>query len=280
MLYLILTILGSLLTSVVLKINETRGGNRFVVAGTNYAVAALLALLMGGMTHLDIGGGWIGLGLLTGVGFIGGFLLIMQGISTIGLAIPTSAARLSMLIPVTGSILLFDEHPSGSQIAGVGAGIAAFVMLGAAQRGGPGRAGLDVTAVGILLALFTVVGCTDFSMKAAQTHGVHKDAYAFWIFLSAAACCWIIVAIRRPPLLRADLLLGIVLGIPNYFSVYFLLLALRELHAAIVFPTVSAGGVIAVTTTAVIFWREHPNRTAWIGIALAAAAVALLGLPG
>ena len=106
MLYLILTILGSLLTSVVLKINETRGGNRFVVAGTNYAVAALLALLMGGMTHLDIGGGWIGLGLLTGVGFIGGFLLIMQGISTIGLAIPTSAARLSMLIPVTGSILL------------------------------------------------------------------------------------------------------------------------------------------------------------------------------
>ena len=70
------------------------------------------------------------------------------------------------------------------------------------------------------------------------------------------------------------------LGIPNYFSVYFLLLALRELHAAIVFPTVSAGGVIAVTTTAVIFWREHPNRTAWIGIALAAAAVALLGLPG
>jgi drug/metabolite transporter (DMT)-like permease len=280
MIYLVLTILGSLLTSVVLKVNETRGGNRFVVAGMNYTVAALLALAMGGLDHLGIGGGWIALGLLTGAGFIGGFLLLMQGIGMIGLAIPTSDARLSMLIPVSGSILLFGEYPSGPQIVGVGAGIAAFIMLGAAQRRRGSGEKLDLTAIGILVALFTIVGCTDFSMKAAQAQGIHKDAYAFWIFLSAAACCWIAVVVRRPRLLGSDLMLGIVLGIPNYFSVYFLLLALRDLHASVVFPTVSAGGVIAVTATAVIFWREHPNRTAWIGIALAAVAVALLGLPG
>jgi len=280
MIFLLLTILSSLLTSVMLKVNETRGGSRLVVAGTNYVVAAMLALVMGAWSHLDLGGQWIWIGIAAGGGFIGGFLMLMRGIKEIGLAIPTSAARLSMLIPVAGSIICFDERPSPLQIAGIGAGIAAFLMLGAAQRRRDNKGELDLGAVGVLAAIFTIVGITDFSMKAAQTGGADKDGFAFWVFISAAAFCWLTVAARRIPVVAADIGRGVLLGIPNYFSVYFLLLALKQLDASVVFPTVSVGGVIAVTATAVIFWKEHPNRTAWIGIALAAIAVALLGLSG
>jgi drug/metabolite transporter (DMT)-like permease len=300
MIFLVLTILSSVLTSVVLKINEGRGGNRLVVAGTNYVVAAALAFAMTGPGRLAIGPMWTAIAVVTGVGFIGGFLVMMKGLKEIGLAIPTSAARLSMLIPVTGSIAFFGERPSGLQIAGIAAGMAAFVLLGAAQRsrgpamrrtaapgpephpdGAPeaasGAGRIDLKAIGLLVAMFAIIGSTDFTMKISQSAGVDKDAMAFYIFCSAALCCWVPIALRRVRVTGAAIATGALLGVPNYFSVYFLLVALRALDASVVFPVVSAGAVVAVTAVAVMFWKEQPNRTAWMGIALAALAVALLG---
>lgn len=284
MIFVALTILSSVLVSVILKINEGRDGHRLVVAGTNYVVAALLALLFGGTGSLGIGPKWIAISLAAGIGFIAGFLILMIGLRRIGLAIPTSAARLSMLVPVTGSIVAFGEQPSPMQIAGIGAGVCAFVLLGLAQRTGgrsamgPATTTLDFRSIGILVSVFCIVGTTDFTMKSLQHAGVNSDGMAFFIFVSAALCCWIPVIVRRTAIRRHDLLLACALAIPNYFSVYFLLAALRHLDASVVFPTVSAGAVVAITLVAVVFWRERPNRTAWVGILLAALAVMLLGL--
>lgn len=289
MLFPALTILSSVLTSVVLKINEGRGGDRFVVAGTNYVTAAVLAAVIGDVTQFGIGAKWTAISLATGFGFIAGFWMLMASLRRIGLAIPTSAARLSMLIPVTGSILLFNERPTMLQIAGITAGVAAFVMLGASQRSGAprtdadapaGGSRLDLRSVAMLVAIFLIVGSTDFTMKAVQSYGVDKDAMTFFIFVSAALFCWGVALARRTPIVGRDVLLGIALAIPNYCSVYFLLLALRHLNASVVFPVVSSGAVITITLVAVIFWRERLNRAAWIGIALAAVAVALLGAGG
>ncbi len=277
MLFLLLTIISSVSVSALLKVNETRGGNRMVVAGTNYLVATCMAFIMAGASELAIGPRWIALGLAAGVGFVAGFLMLMRGLKEIGLAIPSSAARLSMLIPVTGSILIFGEQPSMLQIGGIAAGVLAFVLLGAAQRRAGGGSELDLKAVGILVAIFAIVGTTDFSMKTAQAYGVHSDALSFYIFLSATLICWLSIAIGKTQVTRGDLAFGALLGVPNYFSVYFLLQALGQLDASIVFPSVSAGAVIMVTAVAIIFWKEHPNRMAWYGIALAAIAVALLG---
>lgn len=278
MLFLILTILSSVATSAMLKYNEGRGGNRLVVAGMNYLVAATLSFVMLDTSKLDIPPVWMGISIAAGIGFVGGFLMMMRGMKEIGLAIPSSTARLSMLIPVVGSIIFFDERPGTPQIAGLVAGVLAFVLLGAAQRSKGEQGGLDLGAIGILLAIFAIVGATDFSMKMAQEAGIDKDANAFYIFATAALFCWSVVALRQLPVRAGDLLTGAILGVPNYFSVYFLLLALRQLDASIVFPTVSAGSVVLVTLVAVLFWKEHPNAIAWAGILLAAVAVALLGL--
>ncbi len=282
MLYVLLTVLSSVLVSVVLKVNETRGGHRFVVAGTNYMLAALLALIAGYPDDLHIAPQWIGISALAGLGFISGFWLLMVGLKEIGLAIPTSAARLSMLVPVSGSILLLGEQPGVAQIAGIAAGVAAFALLGLAQRGAAepmaGERRLNLRALLILVTIFCIVGTTDFTMKLAQYNGVSGNAMALVIFITASLICWGIVAAKRPRVAGRDILTGVALGIPNYFSVYFLLAALRHLDASAVFPTVSAGAVVTITLVAVTFWRERPNRTAWMGIALAALAVALLGL--
>lgn len=278
--FLLLTILSSVLVSTILKINEGRGGHRLVVAGVNYVMAAVLALSVGGASPASLETTWALVAVAAGFGFIGGFWMLMVALKEIGLAIPTSAARLSMLLPVTGSILFLGERPAPMQIVGIGAGVAAFVLLGLAQRTSGAASRLDLRAIGILISIFLIVGTTDFTMKLSQANGVDEDAMAFVIFASAALCCLIPVAVRRVRATRHDIGLGLLLGIPNYCSVYFLLLALQDIDASLAFPVVSSGAVVAVTAVAVIFWRERPNRLAWFGIALAAVAVALLGLSG
>lgn len=281
MLPLLLTICCSLGIAVLFKLNESRRGERIVVAAGNYVVAALLGLLMGGSVEsIQLPIQWIMVALLVGVGFVAGFMLQMYAIGTIGLAIPISIARIATLVPVIASAIVYGEHPSPIQIAGIVAGAAAFVMLGIAQRNS--NVGLNrpvgVSAVGLLLLMLVVMGANDFSMKIAQESAINQSGFLCFVFGFAGIICWGIILLRRVRITPPDLLLGALLGIPNFFSSWFLVKALGELSASVVFPIVSASGVILATLTALVFWKERPTRAAWVGIALSAIAVALIGL--
>ena len=55
---------------------------------------------------------------------------------------------------------------------------------------------------------------------------------------------------------RAELLFGLAIGIPNFFSAKFLLAALNTLPAVIVYPTYSVATMLAVTLAGALFFRE------------------------
>ncbi len=285
MLFVLLTILSSLAISLILKYNEARDGDRLTVAGSNYVSAALLGYLFSSGTA-PLSPGWIGAALAVGAGFVGGFLLLMRSIRATGLAVPISVARIATLGPVLLSIVIYGEQPGPTEIAGVGLGLLAFLLLGFAQRIPPAadrRSTFDIGAILLLASLFLMMVANDFAMKVVQANGVDEGTFLLLLFGAAAVICWGAIALR---LLRGkggntfrarDAALGLLLGIPNYFSSYFLIRGLDHLPASTVFPIVSAAGVVAASLAAVLLWRERPSRPAWIGIALAAVAVALLG---
>ncbi len=282
MLNLILSILSSLAISIILKVSETRGGRRSVVAGSSYISAAVLGLLLAEDPGAGLEPLWMLMGTAVGIGFVAGFMLQMKAIRRLGLAVSISVARIATLGPVVGAMIFYNEQPSPMQTAGIGVGLLSFLLLKLAQRGrrhdGSHRA--DMGAVGLLALLFVVMIANDFSMKIVQEAGIDFGSFLLFVFATAALICWGRVVILRTKVRRHDLLLGLLLGIPNYLSSWFLIRALKSLGAATVFPTVSAAGVVLTALVAVLFWKERPNRIAWIGIALAAVAVVLLGMPG
>lgn len=288
MLPLLLTILSSLTISLLLKMNEERKGDRIVVAGANYIVAASLGFLLsdpaGSLEPL-----WIGLGMLIGGGFVAGFMVLMRTIRVAGLAITASVARIATLGPVLLAILFYDELPSPLEFAGILLGVVSFLLLGLDQSrrdraGSLGRSGLL-----LLGAVFLVMTGNDFSMKAAQVARVDPGALLLVVFGSAAVICWGSILLRSlwrrrhdapalPATFRRDLVRGLSLGLPNFFSSWFLLAALAVIPASIVFPITSAAGVLLSALAAVLIWKERPGRPGWIGIAVAALAVALMGV--
>ena len=283
MLFVLLTIFSSLTIALILKFNETRSGNRLALAGANYVVASLLGFGMGDFDSL-ITLQWVAFAALLGGGFVAGFLLLMKSIRATGLAITGSVARTATIGPVLLSIIFYSEHSNLLQIIGIACGVSAFLLLGLSQRQQSFVESSQISKVLLLTLLFLVMTFNDFGMKIAEVNKVDISRLFFVLFGTAGMICWSLIGVRRmkkkdwQQITRRDLLLGGVLGIPNYFSSWFLIRALQDVPASIVFPTVSAGGVIAVTLAAVLLWHEELSRPAWIGIGLAAIAVALLGM--
>ena len=72
---------------------------------------------------------------------------------------------------------------------------------------------------------------------------------------------------------------GMILGVPNYGSMLFLLWALNGgLEGSFVFPVVNVSIIVATTIGAVALFQERLSKTNWIGIFLAVVAIGLISL--
>jgi drug/metabolite transporter (DMT)-like permease len=278
MFFLILTILSTVAIAAILRWNEGRDGDRFVVAGANYAVAGLLGLLLAPPGNGPVGPGELAFGVVVGLGFVGGFVAMMRGMREIGLAAPTTASRLSTLVPVIGSIALYGEAPSTMQYAGIAVGVVAFIVLGFAQRQRQARDLGGSLGLWLLVAAFAITGCVDLAMKIAHESGSAQGPFLPIVFGTAFLVCVTAVAVRGRPVVAGDVAVGALLGIPNFAASYFLLRALSELEGVIVFPAVNASVVLGATALAIFVWREVPSPLTAVGLGLAACAVILLGL--
>ena len=76
----------------------------------------------------------------------------------------------------------------------------------------------------------------------------------------------------------AEVLFGILIGIPNYFSARFLLQSLNALPAIIVYPTYSVATIVVVSLAGVCFFRERLGRRQKVAILAILAALVLLNL--
>ena len=71
---------------------------------------------------------------------------------------------------------------------------------------------------------------------------------------------------------------GTLIAIPNYFCSLFILKALEDLSAVIVYPVFSVGGILVVTLAGVLVFRERLNKQQWIGVGAILAALVLLNI--
>ena len=75
-----------------------------------------------------------------------------------------------------------------------------------------------------------------------------------------------------------NIIAGICLGIPNYFSIYFLIQALRNenLDSSTVFITNNVAILLLSTIIGVLFFKEKLIQKNWLGIILAIISILLV----
>lgn len=230
---------------------------------------------------------WFGYALLMGSMFILLFNIISYSARHIGVAVTSVANKLSLVIPFTFSIYFYNETAGLLKYAGIlTAVIAVILTCYPADKQQNSKNGVSpLSRIMIPLILFAGSGLLDTLIKYVEQaflSPADQDAYLVTTFAAAASIGLIILLIRLATgtirfSMRA-LLAGIAIGIPNYFSIWFLLHVLKLFPAdsSVIIPVNNMGIVLFSTIVAWILFKEKLMLINWIGIILSIGAIALI----
>ena len=282
MLYLLLAVASSAAMAMVLKCFQAQTGNRYGILLGNYLTCVVISVWMLPDKGLILSGSWstLGFGIVGGVFFVLGLICMQSSIQTNGAGLTSAFARLGLIVALAVSVLLFRERPTVLQVLGMALAVAAIIVLRGDTDENPQRKG--GRGFGLLLLTLAACGCADAMAKLFEGCGSRAEdkLYFFWLFVTAVLLCAVLALVEgkrtktriRPGAFAA----GILVGIPNYFSSYLLLRALRVFPATVAYPTYSTATILLVMGLSALFFRERLSRRQWVGVLLILAALALL----
>ena len=278
MLYLVLAIVSSALIAVVMRISSRRVTANLGMLAVNYVTCLLLAA---GYAEFQVFPApspdvWatVGMGAVNGILYLISFVLLQYNTRNSGVVMSSVFMKLGLLVPLILSIFLFAEIPTAAQWIGFVLAIGAIILIN--YQKGASLSDVRWSLLWMLLA----GGSGDAMSKVFEVYGPAKyaDPFLFYTFAGALLLCTGIAVWKQEWLDKHALLFGVLVGIPNFFSAKFLLMALGSLPAVIVYPTFSVGTILAVTLAGVGLFKERLRRTQWIALATILAALVLLNV--
>ena len=284
MIYLILAVVSSSLISIFMRISENHIKNEMGMFMANYALCALLAV-----GFMDKSGPILGtndqhltliIGIITGALFLGGFLFLKYNMKYNGIVLASTFMKLGVLIPTLMAIVVFGEIPTIMQIAGIGLAIIAIIIIHFDNDDAQDGTGTKANKKIWLLALLMLGGLGDSMSNIFEKIGPAsgKDGFLLLAFFTALVITIAIVVLGKKKIHKEDILFGVLVGIPNYFSARFLLASLGALEAVIVYPTFSVGTMVVIAITGVVAFGEKISQKKGIALGLITVAIALLNM--
>ena len=280
MLYLLLAIASSALVSLCMRMSERHVRSNMVMFTVNYAAClAMSRFYMGDIRLLapESGMGWaVALGAVSGFLYLYGFVLLQRSILHNGVILSSAAMKLGgVLIPVVLAVLLFRERMGWMQLAGAVIAVAAVILMNL-EKGEVHRGGKKLW----LLVLLLISGLTDTMANVYDKTGAAalKNHYLFYTFLAALLTALVMALIKRQRPRPADVLCGLLIGIPNYYSARFLLLALASVPAVVTYPVYSVGTIIVISTVGVLLFKETLSKRKKYALLMILAALVLLNI--
>ena len=286
MIEITLTIVTFSLMLIIFKYFEIFKVNNLQAIIVNYITAGLLALVADGsvltnnfsITNL-FQSTFIYHALIIGVLFIITFNLIAFGTQKIGIAITTVSNKMSMIIPVLIGLFVFKEDKNFLKLIGIVLAILA-IFFSCSKNG---KLSFDKKYLPIIILVFIGQGIADSTLKWAQEFAINasnNNVFFATTFFTAAfsGTLFMMIQLRKITVTLRSLLWGVILGIPNYFTLYFFVEALsaRVFESSQVFPIVNMGVIVLTAVMGIILFREHLSKSNWMGILLALIAISLI----
>jgi drug/metabolite transporter (DMT)-like permease len=288
MIYLVLVVLLNALLAVIFKLFDRFKINHVQAIVFNYWVCILTGSLFLGEFPIrpsSCSQPWFPFALLMGVGFISVFNLFAYCTKYEGITAATVANKLSLVIPVVCSIFLYQERLNLPHILAILIAFPAVYLAASATKVEDATVPKQFHFAWTAL-LFVGSGLLDTLMKYVQQQYLHSQAlqavYTIHIFSVAGTIGLFVLAYLR---LRnqiqfswRNVLGGIVLGIPNYFSIYFFIRMLNSncLKSSALIPLSNIGVLFASTLFAIVCFKESMNVKRWIGLFLSLVVIVLL----
>lgn len=292
MIFLVFSILSSAAIYVIFKYIDRFKIATFDVIIINYITAAILGLLLSN-TQADIfpiyQNQWFPYAVLIGILFIMMFVVIAKSSQIVGIAITTVSNKMSVIIPITFSILIDPKDVlTNLKTAGIILAILAVFLSVYRKR----KIEFDPRNIYLPIILFLGMGIVDSIIKYAQQYYVNDQVLPLFtviLFIMAAIAGLFTKLLRKTPfkaLINPKVLIwGMLLGISNYGSIYFVMKALNykdiignNLGGSVVFGINNLGVIALSVIIGLIIFKEKILIINWIGIIISFIAIYILSI--
>jgi len=279
--YLLLGIVSSSLLFVIFRLFGKYKVNTFQAIVFNYAVATTLTILFIDANH-DIdqipNSPWFKYALVLGIIFISLFYIMARSAQTAGITITTIANKMAFIGPVLFSIYYFKDQLSILQYIGISLAVMAVFLSSYTNQ----KISFSIKNL-FPLILFLGGGLLDTILGFAQKQYVPEhDTLLFTgsIFATAGTLGMILLPfnLRKYKFEFKNILAGIVLGVPNFFSIYFFLKAISTnvfLNSQI-FPLSNMGIITLNGFLGILLFKEKLSLIHFAGFIIALLSIYLI----
>jgi drug/metabolite transporter (DMT)-like permease len=284
MIYLVLSIVFSTLTVSFFKVFHLKKVNTFQAIVVNYLTCGVIGTYLAKTPVYSVQfwqAPWLLYTVILGFLFISIFYLIALTAQKMSVAASMVSAKLSVVIPVLVAWQFLSESLSLTQIIGILISFIAVFFISARSEPNPEHANKGFWFLPILVFLGS--GCIDALLKFLESRYIpaySSDDIVTATFLFAFVFGSLSLLVQQIKLKESiqvkSLAWGLLLGIPNYFSMYFLVETLAVFPASFIFPINNIG--IVAFSTVLAFWAfsEKLSVKNYIGLGLAIASILLI----
>lgn len=286
MIYLLLSIAASTCIFIIFKLFEKYNINTLQAIVVNYFAACLFGLWsydapisINAILESQWLFGAIGLGFL----FIAVFSIMAMTAQRNGLSVASVASKMSVIIPVVFGIYVYHEGVGFQKILGIILALISVYLTSVK----PKTTQQISKGLWLPILLFFGSGVIDTTVKYIETtyladNGIPIFSATIFAFAFIIGTSILIVkAFKKPITFQFKILLGgSILGIVNYYSMYYLLKALNHesLESSTLFTVNNVAIVMASTLLGLLIFKEKISKTNWAGISLAIISIVIVTL--
>lgn len=303
MIYLILGVLASMTITTVFKFFDRYNIDTFQAIVYNYIVCVITGSIFLGDIPISQEiwqAPWQPYALANGFLFITGFYLIGQTVIHFGLAVASIVQRMSLIISVPFAIMVMNENGNVLKYLGVAIALLSVILINMPQKDKgteqqelsdkPTDSDDPKKNAGLLfypIICLLISGAIECIIQYAQGNHMQmgttdEDHFSIYLFGFAGVMGLVVLLFNmlrgHTKFATRHLVAGIALGIPNYFSIYFLVMAFSWQEKSIVLPIFNISIVAGLVLLGFFFFKEKLSAVNWIGVLSAIIALVTIAL--
>ncbi|MDO8999984.1 MAG: DMT family transporter [Bacteroidota bacterium] len=290
MIYIILTIVVSVLLLLVFKAFQKQEVNSIVAIVINYVVAGITGVIfLGSNINVDFlfNSNWILISIPLGFLFISIFYLISQTAQKISISTASVANKMSVIMPVLFSVIFLGQQLSILKIIGVVLAMFAVYLSTRSYNKEKGEQNLFwlpiLVFIGSGLIDITINACNALYIKSTDESAVFSICTFLSAFIIGTFVLMYLIIFKKSILIKdvfnsKNILGGVLLGVPNYFSIYFIFKSLETnvLQSAQLFPVLNLANVALSAFLGWLVYKEKLAPVNLMGIVLAIISIVLI----
>ncbi len=220
--------------------------------------------------------------LFLGASFICIFFIMAKTSQENGISVASVSGKMSLVIPIICGVILYNESLSLLKIIGIIFALVAVYLTSIKEE-----SQTNTTKASLLfpVLLFLGSGIIDTLLKFIETNYVNDipffsgSLFAIAFFLGTVMLL-ISVFSKKEKLEFKSVIAGIIIGVPNYYSIIFLIKSLQidTLESSTLFTINNVGIVVLSTLLGIALFKEKLNTKNIVGVSIAIVGIVLVAI--